>query len=598
MGNVQSDKKNKILALLWTACIILLSCLCLFLVLQETQTFVYYYREQQQIFMFDSDYIFRLLKPIGGFAVMVSQWLVQFFVLPNIGAFTSTLLSLLSAIFLLLIMQRLNPHCAWLTPLAILPAFLYNICLQEYFVHYEGLVALVMATIVLWIYTLLPKEHWAWRLCIGSLLTLVLFYLAGSVAVLVSLTMLIIDLLRRVPKSYLSLLPLALVLLAGLIAVHEGWIVSHDLAFWTKGYCEYYYEPTMLHTLAWLSLPLLLFITWLAARWKSKNSWLQPSLSVVLLAVVLLCCRHLAISATNPAYYSFQKQMHYANVEDWQKLTEITDINPTNEGQMNYLNLALSQQGRLLDNLLSYPQQGINSLILNDVQYTEMTVLMSRIYYHVGVIGAAQYLAFCSTVGNTYSNPSMMKLLVKTNLINGTYSIAEKYISFLEKSWYYADWASEQRKFLHNDDAVMADPELGEKRRSLPDDDSFVMINGPMKDLQAVLDANPDNREAAEYLIAMLLLAKDYEGILWFVEHYHGKGYLTTLPQLLQEAIVAILEQAQDPDYCRSLGVSEETLYRFAQFRRLVLDMRRSGLDNRAKLMREYDRTYWYYLLK
>ena len=598
MSNAQSDKKNKILALSWTAGILLLSCLCLFLVLQETQTFVYYYREQQQIFLFDSDYILRLLKPIGGFAVMVSQWLVQFFVLPSVGALTSTLLSLLSAIFLLLTMRRLNPHCAWLAPLAILPAFLYNICLQEYFVHYDGLVALVIAAIVLWIYTLLPKKRWAWRLCVGSLLTLAMFYLAGSVAVLVGLTILTIDLLRKAPKSYLSFLPLALVLLTGLVAVHEGWIVSHDLAFWTKGYCEYYYEPTILHTLAWLSIPLLLFVAWLAAYWEPKRSWLQMSMSVVLLVLVLLCSHHLAASATNPVYYTFQKQIHYADVEDWQKLTEITDITPTNDGQMNYINLGLSQQGRLLDNLLSYPQQDVNSLLLNDVQYTEMAVLMSRIYYHVGVIGAAQYLAFCATVGSTYGNPSMMKTLVKTNLINGSYPIAKKYISLLEKTWYNANWAKEQRKFLYNDEAIENDPELGEKRRSLPSDDSFVMINGRMKDLLAVIDANPNNKEASEYLIAILLLSKDYEDILWYVEKYHGKGYLTTLPQLLQEAIVAILEQAQDPDYCRSLGVSEETLYRFAQFRHMVLDMRRSGSDNRANLMREYGRTYWYYLLK
>ena len=596
MNSNNIEKPKKLFPLLWVSGILIVVCLLLFYFLQSSQEFIYYYREQQQIFLYDNDYLLKLLKPIGGFAVMAGQWLVQFFVLPYMGALISTLLTLIAAIFLGLSLKKLDQKNLWWIPLVFLPFFLYHICLQDVYVHYDGLVALTIGCICLWKYTMLPKDRWGLRLTGGIVITMALFYLAGSIAVLISLTMLLFDLLRKAPKAYLSVLPLALVLITGIIAVYYGWVVDYSYAFWTKGYCEYYFEPTSTHTLSWVSIPILLLIVWLSARWESKRVWIQPCLSFALLVLVCFGCQRLATAQMNYPYYSFLKQTHYADREEWDKLTKVLDISATNEIQMNYLNLGLAHQGRLLTDLFLYPQQNINSLMTSYVQYTDMGVLMSRLYYQMGVIGAAQYQAFSSTVGITYGNPSMAKLLVKTYLINGNYQIAEKQIRLLEKSWYYADWATDMRKYLYNDDAVMSDAELKKMRLSLPDNDGYAMLYGPLVDLQTVMDANPDNREAADYFIAMLLISKDYDGINFFVDRYYGKGCMTTLPERLQEAIVAIHEH--DPDYCRAHGVSEETINRFSQFRQDVLTLRRSGATNMSRLAAGYGKTFWYYMVK
>ena len=47
--------------------------------LQTMQEPLFFYREQQQIFLFDSTYIFSILKQIGGLATFISQFLIQFF---------------------------------------------------------------------------------------------------------------------------------------------------------------------------------------------------------------------------------------------------------------------------------------------------------------------------------------------------------------------------------------------------------------------------------------------------------------------------------------------------------------------------------------
>ena len=578
-------------------CIFIGICILQYFLLQQMQEFIYFYREQQQIFLFEPEYIQGLLKPIGGFAALIGQWLVQFFVLPYVGALVSVCLTLLAALFTWLTMRKLNNQNFLLSALAFLPALLYTLCLRDSYVHYDGLVALDLGALFLWLYTLLPKDRWMLRTAGGVILVLALFYLAGSVAVLVALTMLVVDVLRKVSKSYLSIIPLALVLLAGVVAVYFGWIVDYPYAFWTKGYCEYYFEPTALHTLSWICLPLVMIVAWFSRNWSfTKNRWLAMVLDAGMAVVVCAAFARIGDADNNTAYYALQKQIHYADTEEWDKLTEVTDISATNEIQMNYFNLGLAHQGRLLSDLFAYPQQSVNSLMTSYVQYTDMGVLMSRLYYQMGVIGAAQYQAFSTTVGITYGNPSMTKLLIKTYLINGTYRIAEKQIKMLEKSWYYADWAREHRKFLYNDAAVEADPELGKMRKSLPDNDGYAMLYGIMSDLETVLDANPDNKEAAEYAIALLLLSKDFDNIRAFVERYGGKGCLTQLPERLQEAIVTYSEH--DPDYCREHGVSEETIERFSRFRQEVLNLRRSGATNLTRLAAEYGKTFWYYMVK
>mgnify|MGYP006982334854 CR=1 FL=1 len=62
--------------------------------LQTMQEPLFFYREQQQIFLFDSTYIFSILKQIGGLATFISQFLIQFFRIPLIGSLVTALWNL------------------------------------------------------------------------------------------------------------------------------------------------------------------------------------------------------------------------------------------------------------------------------------------------------------------------------------------------------------------------------------------------------------------------------------------------------------------------------------------------------------------------
>lgn len=92
----------------------------LWLHLQTIQEPIFFYREQQQIFLFDSAYIFSILKQIGGLATFISLFLIQFFKVPLIGSLTTALIGGISGWLFWLTLRKIHP-ALYLLPLAFLP---------------------------------------------------------------------------------------------------------------------------------------------------------------------------------------------------------------------------------------------------------------------------------------------------------------------------------------------------------------------------------------------------------------------------------------------------------------------------------------------
>lgn len=165
----------------------------------------------------------------------------------------------------------------------------------------------------------------------------------------------------------------------------------------------------------------------------------------------------------------------------------------------------------------------------------------------------------------------------------------------LELTTFYKDWATAQRRFLYNDEAVEADPEYGSKRKSLPlGTRDFVQARGPYADLLVTLRANPYATAARDYAIGYLILANDVKHINSFTEEFYGTEAMPTTPLRLQEAILAANEK--DLDFCRAHGVEEKTISEYQRLKKNFIQAKASGTDP-AYAIREWRHTYWYFLL-
>lgn len=584
------------------------------LYIQATAGYSLAFREQQQLFLFNASYINDLLYHVGGVAVLAARFLVQFFCLNGCGAFITAVMLGLTAWLVWLTMRKIG--CTWYTfPLCFLPSLFLAVSLLDDYFNYQGLVAYAMAILFLFLYaSIFNGSKWK-RFIAGMALTILLYGIAGAVALLFAVAALIFDILQQGVKKSLSWIFIVAVLVMGFITVQAGAVGIYAYVFTPNGYCDYSVAFRAVHYISWIMLLTVLLVSWLFNKLESKSLLMKSCTCLLLLIITSVSFTKTYQKNGNITNERLYQLEYYAANEEWDKILKCNSI-LHNDLEANYVNLALAEKGQLASSLLNYQQNSPLSLILytKDKQYIQL-VACARVLFSMGNIAAAQSLASNTDQAKNGHNPSMLKMLVESELIRGSYIVAEKYLDVLADSWHYADWANAQRKYLFNDRLVMNNPIYANGRKDLPNKEDFVLYKTPMDDLYNILDTNPSDKKAMEYAISYLLLARDVNNTQTFIDRYYGKPALKTLPLYAQEALIfcsdyygsmkeefalahgmskEMFEKFRKVDiaYCRSHGVTEDTIDRFTAFKK---DMQQSG--NSPSTLSRYNDTFWYYLL-
>ena len=566
----------------------------LFAFLQTRFEYHFYYIEQSQLFLFTEAYIRNKLLLPGGFSMLVAEFLVQFFIRPYVGALVTAALLTGVGVCTAGIVKRIAP-VSGLFILYVLPILALLFMHFDFNYRVQGTVCYLMMMALLCGYMRIRND--LFRLVAGCVLVPVLFWLAGSITVLFAGMVCLFEGLRKTPKWYISLIGVAEVLLLGVGTVYFSLMGEYRWVFGPDLYYHYTLHPKEIIYYSWICLPLVFLIAFFV---RNKNS-----LSGKKLFAGISCIAQLAMIAAvlwwgMPKYsdaktLKLKKLDYFARTEQWDKTIEECKGKLTNFLYMCHLNMALANKGELSDKMFNFDQRGPQGLLVQWNKSENISCMLSDIYFTMGATASSQEMAFEGYVSAMEDgNPRMLKRLVQTNLIYGTYPVAEKYISILEKTYAYRDWAQSQRKYLYNDEVVESDPILGTRRRMLPDRNSLAMIKGLAGDLALFLEKGPANSAALQYLGAMYLLAKDLEGFKALVEKYYGTEFLPVLPVHFQEAVIVMSEK--EPDYWKRFNVSETIVARFTDYKKQVLANRNNsaiaGLLNRS-----YGNTYWFYFM-
>ena len=566
----------------------------LFAFLQMCFEYHFYYIEQSQLFLFSEAYIRNKLLLPGGFSMLVAEFLVQFFIRPYVGALVTAALLTGVGVCTAGIVKRIAP-VSGLFILYVLPILALLFMHFDFNYRVQGTVCYLMMMALLCGYMRIRND--LFRLVAGCVLVPVLFWLAGSITVLFAGMVCLFEGLRKTPKLYISLIGVAEVLLLGVGTVYFSLMGEYRWVFGPDLYYHYTLHPKEIIYYSWICLPLVFLIAFFV---RNKNS-----LSGKKLFAGISCIAQLAMIAAvlwwgMPKYsdaktLKLKKLDYFARTEQWDKTIEECKGKLTNFLYMCHLNMALANKGELSDKMFNFDQRGPQGLLVQWNKSENISCMLSDIYFTMGATASSQEMAFEGYVSAMEDgNPRMLKRLVQTNLIYGTYPVAEKYISILEKTYAYRDWAQSQRKYLYNDEVVESDPILGTRRRMLPDRNSLAMIKGLAGDLALFLEKGPANSAALQYLGAMYLLAKDLEGFKALVEKYYGTEFLPVLPVHFQEAVIVMSEK--EPDYWKRFNVSETIVARFTDYKKQVLANRNNsaiaGLLNRS-----YGNTYWFYFM-
>lgn len=566
----------------------------LFAFLQTYFQFHFYYIEQSQLFQYSGGYWMQRMAEPGGLALWLSEWLVQFFMVPYAGpAITAGLLTLAGFITGRII-RRIAPLSEWYL-LPLLPVVMLMLVSFDFNYRVFGTVAFCLMAFALWGY--LSVGNTLYRLITGGVLALLLFVVAGPVALLFAVSVSVYELLSHTPKGYWTLLTCAGVLLAGICSVYFSMLGEYRFAFLPDGYYHRSLEPKTVIYYSWICFLLVFVVAFLIRRRKNRPGMKRGIGEGVLQLLLLGGLLYWGIPQYSDRKSAKLKELdYYTRMEQWDKVVDACQGKVTNFLYLCYLNKALAERGELADRMFAFDQRGPQGLLVSWNKAEQVSALLSEVYFTIGYMGPAQEMAFegyVSTIG--YGNPRLLKRLVQTNLIYGFYPVAEKYMDVLENTFYYKDWASAQRKFLNNDTAVEADPVLGPRRKALPEDSNLAQANGFNADLQLLAKTNPANKAPIEYLGAFFLLTKDMDGFRELIETYYGTEVLPVLPVSFQEAVITLSEK--EPEYRERFQISESILRRFADYKKTVLANKNNPSALPGLLYRSFGNTYWFYFM-
>ena len=493
-----------------------------------------HYQEQYQLFLFDSNYAWEIVKLPGGVADLLGRFCTQFFLFAWVGALIIALLLLTVQLLTLRLTsswtnEAAKPSEGWLYGLNFVPAFLLWLFLLDENALLGGAWAVLLTLLASWLFGLLPNGWMRRILLIAAIPTL--YWMVGPVCLVFFLLQ--APHLKRVPSdqwsmanchwacviSVFGLLVIMLVILPHYIPIpaNKLWSGIH-----------YHRYPTVIPLLLW-SASLSVFVLTLIAQ--VNHLWARPKKVnasngyVVKLISFALVAVSMGYLVWKNSHFKAEKVMHYdfmACHQQWNRILEtINAEKPNNQIGVTVQNLALAMHGMLADQLFEYNQNGLAGL-LPDVQSDATSPMpTAEAFYQLGMIYVAQRTVFEAqeAILDFQKSARCYKRLAQTNLIIGNYEVARKYLMALQKTLFYRKWANETLSLLGDEKAIAQHPEYGRLRQMVYDNDFYFSDHVTSEMLQSLFFSNTDNRLAYEYLRAYYMLTGDRDNYTKLLLH-------------------------------------------------------------------------------
>lgn len=550
-----------------------------FLFWEYRYPFALTYQEQFQMFLFDGDYFWERMAEPGGLARYIGEFLIQFYNSITIGA------TILAVLFMLL--QRLTWRLMSSRPaspqgsvkyyyvLSFLPALIVWYAMGDESVMLTYVVALLMAMVVTLAWRNWTSEWAQWVKWVVAIVFIpVLYWLIGPLVLLVAVLM--------VPWT----MAVAAVLYSLALILLSAHFVPFPMSRVILGIGYYRFPDTIPYML--MAIPVVIWIMALFVRkLPQPKQWVVYAQALVL-AVLVLVPKEFGYDAKK---YELIEYDYLVRVKDWNGIIAKAERQtPDLPMSVNATNLALGMTNQLGERAFEFYQRGSEGLLPPFERNFSTTLLMGEIYFYLGMVNTSQRFAFESmeAIPNYNKSARAVKRLVETNLINGQYEVARKYLQLLEKTIFYRPWADQMMALLGDEKAINAHPLYGTLRQFRLQDDFLFSEQELDKICGQLFLHNQKNRMATQYLLMLPLLEKDIPRFMSYVKVVQNRTQYN--PRYCQEAIAfAFMQEGQQPPQG---FVSQLVLQQINDFARIYSS---GGKD--APELEKYRNTLWYYLM-
>ena len=506
------------------------SCFLFFQLLIPYHLFM---KEQTQLFFLTAGHFLSYFDKPAWMACYLGDFLTQFFYLRGGGAAVLTVVLLIEWQLFVLVLKRLGLGYQAIG-LALIPVVV------ECFLHCQlsySLSSSIGIQLVLFVFLLYTYQANRWlSIILGLFFVSFLYYIAGALCFAFPVLVIVYEIRKREIRMVYWL---ALLLVCGLFPslVRHSYFLTVDQAY---------------------SYP---------------NHALETG----------------RINMTRENIFALASESYFGK---WDNVLEQAEDEPLkNRVATYYTNLALSEKNELPDKLLQYYQPASQGLFLAvGPESNWMDIFFSSdVFYHLGDMNMAQHSAMLGMIFSpNHRSSRMVKRLAEINLVLGETEAAQKYLRMLESTLFHRRWARRHSALVGS---AEADSLLAYKHAQLSKYELLRNASDNEASLQVLVESNPDNTQAMNYLLCFYLLNKDLPS---FVSAYNAycKGNPLYTSRIYYEALLIMLvREKASKKVLDSYAIPDNITADFMDYTKLFEE---HGEDMDV-LREKYAGTYWFY---
>lgn len=271
-------------------------------------------------------------------------------------------------------------------------------------------------------------------------------------------------------------------------------------------------------------------------------------------------------------------EYYFGNYEQVIKMVE--SENRWTDQMLFFYNLSRAQRGELPDHLMKFTSNYLGSFEKIGPDTPMLTIRnMNELYWALGDMTFTERAAMMTNVfSHNNRNVRMIRRLAECNYVSGDSAAAEKYLRILDKTLVYDKWA---RNVRQNGKQIYK-----EKMQMVNHRDTITISDNAHFLMMQLLDANPDNTIALDYILCSNLLLKDITNFKRDYDRYCIETGKPRLKALYQEALCIWLAgtNASQEEWGRYIQLGD-VFQRFQQY-------------NAQRGDSSFKGTYWYYFDK
>ena len=572
--------------------------------------------QSRDFFSFDHSFRAYCMHYPGGFISWVSSFLTQFFFYPKIG---SAIMVAIWVLTLWLSKVAFKVKMAWMAVLAIpVVCLLVSTIDTGYWLYYNkqtgywfyGTLGYFFTTMLVLFYSFFKKK--SDRIIVTCLIAITYPFL-GWYTLLALLYVAVISLARMkssdslIGKVLLPVLPLVLIGIVPLVSYNFYSSIRFE-DVWTVGFPTFENNDmtSLFPSIPFMVLsavPLLFPFLPKKVEGSAGMAW-----GVTLASIALLVGSYLWVEKSDFQNYNYHAEMRMyraVDEQDWDKvLDEMGGIpGDASREMVLFKNIALMNKGEMGTKMFKYNNMGepaVNGFDTLRVHMVQTAAPM--IYYYHGKTNFAIRWSIENSVEFGYDFDHL-KILTRCALLNGEMEMAKRYLSILQSSLFYRDWAEHLMPITEKPELIKKYPEFDYVRELR--DHMGTVLDGDNGLCEMYLltyfsqTMNKDSKALQEITLDYALIQKDIQ-LFWPRFYLYAQMHAgEPMPTHYQEA--AILYGNLEPESADISGMpfSDEVKKSYEGFHQMSQSLLQSGLDAEAvgdAMKSTYGNTfYWFY---